>query len=873
MLVAIPISLIGLQTVNDIRNRAAEKVVELEFSTDFSSNELTTVYKGIPYAQMLELSGSLSRYATISLGCDVSICGNMCPERPSTPPEGLSLAADGRTLYWENPSAPTNSSTWDIVVSATTPSSEDPDNLVCIVSSFTLTYSAEHPNFSPTCTLYPPAQPDTIPAGFASALKLEASDTDGGIARAIVNLSNEKGIVESKTWTAEDAPQSLYINKNSMPPLTFIAQDTGVYTYSTQVTDNDGATAECDIHGAPKINVVIPGENGSPVFKTDPYTQSSPGTSLNIGQSYTYTVEATDPESDAMDYFVLNNTGWLTFTVNSNKAGSFKGTFSGTPTAAGSYTAGIAFNDGAHNHYSTQLWVINVNYPENDIPVVKISLPPSGYTVENNQKMRIEWTATDHNLITSFNVYISTDPGNEATFVPLITGLSYNFNAYVWDVGATTPGHYYIVVRATDNQTPPATGTGISPSFGISVSTQETPKTQPVVTSHPTITNLYPSDKSEISKSTPFISADFTASDNMVIKENSVVVKLDDNDVTEKSTIEGEKAHSGSFMYKPSQPIGPGTHKVSVMFEDSSGQTASKTWTFIIYKKDEGADDGDAEDDTKNGEMITIFGFKIPRRIAIIVGVGVVLLIIALLIPWFFYAAWRSSQSEDDDQYFFAEPSSRNWRMTMGTSPKSTPPNQNIVPAVPDTPVISPVKSPVLEEEKDFLNNITEPERTPLTPEIPHTLQEPSETNIFEIPVKQVHELKPEALIELPPREEIIATVDKNEESPVEKERINTAPPPVEDKESSPVETPSEEPIPISDPAGIQRKPSEQSSKIDDENSLEELQKALKQIAEDDKISSPFFDSPSEKPEEPRPVADTKPSIPTKPPIGPSDLH
>jgi len=324
MVLAVPISLVGLNSVNDIRNRASEETPLLAFSNDFSSAELTSTYRGIPYSQTLNLTGDLSSIATLSLGCDTVICGTGCPTSPHTPPAGLILGNDGKTLYWENPVSEGETQSWPITVTATSPSPEDPSTTICVSDSFVLNYFEERSNQPPTCTLYPPAQPDTIPSGFAAALRLEARDLDGGIAEATVSFSTEGSVVETRTWTLDDLPTTLFLNKDSSPALVFIPQSAGTYTYAAEVTDSSGATSECEVYGNAGINVVIPGENGSPVFTSDPYTQSTPGTSLNIGQSYSFTLEANDPDGDSIDYFVVNNTNWLTFTVNDTAPGTFR---------------------------------------------------------------------------------------------------------------------------------------------------------------------------------------------------------------------------------------------------------------------------------------------------------------------------------------------------------------------------------------------------------------------------------------------------------------------------------------------------------------------------------------------------------------------
>lgn len=852
MVLAVPISLIGFQSVNDIRNRAGEETPLLDFETDFLSSPLTTVYFGIPYEQTLKLTGSLAPIGTISLGCDPSICGKNCPNELQNTPFGFILAADGKTLYWEDPSSDNSIDSWPITISATASSPDDPNKTICVVRSFILASSESEGNRSPSCTLYPPFQPDTVPSGFSVPLRLEASDPDGGIINATVSLLSENSIVETKVWELDNPRKTLFLSKDSTPPLSFYTQKVGTYTFSASVTDADGTTAECKIGGTEQINVIIPGDNGSPEFTSDPYTQSSPGTSINIGQSYSYTLEAIDPDSDTIDYFVINNTGWLTFTVNSTSPGTFKGTFSGTPTAAGSYTAGIALNDSSHNHYSTQLWVINVNYPENDVPIVSITLPPMGTTIENNQTLRIEWQATDHNLIERFNVYLSTDPQNSSAQIPLITDLPYNYNAYLWNVGSTPAGYYYIIVQATDNQSPAATGIGISPPFGISMPAEDIPPVQPVVTGHPTITNLSPRDRSEIEETKPYISADLTAADNAIVKSGSIAVKLDDTNITDLITIEGKDAHETSFMYQQGSPLGTGTHKINVTFTDSSDQVASKTWTFTIFTA--GPEPDDSDDDDKNRDTIAILGWKIPKRIAIIVGIGILLLIVALAIPWLFYAAWKGSR-EEETAYDNFETTQTKWK-------KSEP--KESTPLIIETDTSR--SSPSILQEPVYPAVTIEPKRNTVT-----TVDQESQTHLK----SEAASDKPDLWVNpnSPPESESYPAIDQLEATTLPTSWIDAAP--ISKKESNIVGN----------------------EMASEEASIEDLQKALQEISQDEgyTIDTPVVPAePSQSPptqpsepsshQEPQTPADltaqqpeTKPEEPTlitssKPPLSPSDL-
>ncbi|MDD3661762.1 MAG: Ig-like domain-containing protein [Candidatus Dojkabacteria bacterium] len=647
LLAAIPISMLGVNEVNDIRNRASEAVPDLSFSTDFSSETVTNAYLGVPYQQTLELAGDYAPIASIHLGCDPSICGSPCSGIQHTPPEGFELAPDGKTLYWEKPAQVGEVMTWPITVTATAPHRQSESGYLCEVKTFSLSALTHKPEEPPICSLVSDKQLSLVPAGTQQEFYLIGTDYDSGITSASVTVTDTNGAEQKIDWTFDPAEKEVILNKDSSPPLQFTLPAIGPYTVSAQVTDASEQTTECETPTGAAINIVIPGDNGSPEFQTDPYRDSRPATSLTTGQSYTYTVDAEDPNGDDIDYFTINATDWLNFTVNRNEEGEFQGTFAGTPTAPGSYTAAVALNDGFHNHYTTQIWVINVDSPTNDTPSVTVTLPAAGSIITPGSTTRIEWQASDRNLITRFDVYLATDPSRENSWVPLITGLGYDFNAYMWNTASTPTGTYYIVVKATDNQTPPAVGTGISGAIGIGTVPAGQPVEEPddadtpeIVDAYPTITNLSPKEKSEISDSRPLISASLTASKDQTIETGSVNVKLDDNDLTGIVTVRGEGEADGSILFRPSQPLASGSHKVSVTFKDSSGQTATKTWTFSIT--------GEEEEPPDEADTMTILGFTVPRRIAIIIGVGLVLILLAITIPWLFYASWVRSRDDDD---------------------------------------------------------------------------------------------------------------------------------------------------------------------------------------------------------------------------------
>lgn len=719
LLIALPISVLGTQTVNDIRNRAGEEEPDLYFITDFTSDEIANAHVGIPYEHKIITGSASSEDSLLALGCDTSLCGDKCPETTPPTPEGLFLRSTTNTLIWQNPQNDEIPETWDITISART--QKDDGSYDCAVETFPLTLSSKEDNDPPQCkVLFTRKKLDNIPQSYKTDFILMGTDMDDGISDATFSIIKDGVAEEVQNWTF-DKMNNVIINKDSDPQLSFTLDETGSYSIRAEMTDSTGQRSECAEEEGKGLFIVIPGDNGSPEFTSDPYEDSTPGTSLLTGQQYSYTVEAEDPNGDDIDYFIINETGWLSFTVNKNEDGEFEGTFSGTPDQPGSYTAVIALNDGYHDHYSTQIWVINVDSPTNDTPVVNIVQPEAGSSAGNNETVLIRWEATDSNLIERFDVFLATDPANESTLQPIAIDIGYNYDSYIWDTGPTAPGRYYIVVRATDNQSPPATGQGISSIFTITNDATPIPPDDAgpddddsdIPESYPQIKNLRPSDRSKIKDTKPLVSADIFASNDNTIKKGSTEVKIDSKDITEKIDIRGEGKKEGSILYTPEEPLTEGSHQITVSFRDSSDKIARKTWTFTI--ETEKPDEPDDSDD----DIISILGFKVPKRIALIFSIGLLLLVLAVAIPWLFYAAWRRS-SDDDDIDFYISPE-------YPSDPKDPDPPEPPMP-IQQTSIVPTIVKPEIDEgrhaiqksREEFVSTDTS-EKLPEPQEIPST--------------------------------------------------------------------------------------------------------------------------------------------------------
>jgi hypothetical protein len=282
---------------------------------------------------------------------------------------------------------------------------------------------------------------------------------------------------------------------------------------------------------------------------------------------------------------------------------------------------------------------------ENDIPEVGILTPSSPTSITQGDLLEIEWKGTDRNQITTYKVYIASNPGNENTWITLDDNLAHTYGRYLLNTEDIIPGTYKVIVQAVDNQDPPAVGSAISPEINISQRPEDItdggtdggddgPDDGPVI-EDPQITNITPSDDSEITNERPSISATLISGGDKTVNTDSIVFTFNNNDLSDQIEIATITDQKVSVSYTPENDLEVGSHKVMIEFEDSEGDQTSREWTFSLVSE---------EDDS---ETFSIFGYDLSKRTAYIIGAGIVILLLALMIPWLLYLAWR----EDEDEY------------------------------------------------------------------------------------------------------------------------------------------------------------------------------------------------------------------------------
>lgn len=130
----------------------------------------------------------------------------------------------------------------------------------------------------------------------------------------------------------------------------------GSYNIALQVSDNNGGT------NTQSYTLEVNNTNRSPSI------DSSPATSATEGSSYSYSIEASDPDGDDLSFSIDEGPGWLSLSGNM---------LSGTPghNDAGDHSVKVSVSDGnANDSQSFTITVNNSNRP----PSIDSSPPTSG---------------------------------------------------------------------------------------------------------------------------------------------------------------------------------------------------------------------------------------------------------------------------------------------------------------------------------------------------------------------------------------------------------------------------------------------------------------------------------------------------------------
>lgn len=502
---------------------------------------------------------------------------------------------------------------------------------------------------------------------FGGTNELEYEDIE-----SIVVTSENQGELFSQTYEVGDAVNNASLYSESF---TYKGLTTGNDTLSGVVTSvlpsGDKTSTACKVVTPLSANTVtIAAVNGMPIFSTSP-NSANPSNDIKDGDTYSYTLTATDPEGDDISYYAsfTPNADWMKIsTIKDGSGGQLEIKFEGVPDTPESYLANVFIHDGYNQHLSSQSWTISVSPSSNDTPQVTVATPEKGDSYTKGEDATISWTATDRNQIINYKVYLAENPASEEDWIELVS-LNHNYGAYILDTTNVAAGNYVAIVEATDNQDPALTGKGTSGLFTISATpiddtTDNEPDDGPVLTI-PQIKDITPENGAKLENLRPTIGGTLIAGKDATVETTTITLTIDDQDVTDDIEFVKQSDSEFKVIYKSDENMDGGEHKIALSFKDSNGKTASEEWTFTINNGD--------------SDTISIFGFEIAKRTAIIIGVGLLIILAALAVPWILYMAWKGN--EDKQEYDIYSTGSGFSDYTPNTSPEPT-----YTPTVTSTP-------------------------------------------------------------------------------------------------------------------------------------------------------------------------------------------
>ncbi len=491
---------------------------------------------------------------------------------------------------------------------------------------------------NPCLISLPNVNPYSLEIDKTVTIQIDAKLKDQGISQ--LQIFNSLGEVIYQ----EDFQDSPIEIATSFP---FTPEISGKVDLSGVLTKIQGGSVACQItspYGIRGLEVVP--NNRAPEFTSKP-SESIPSQNIETGDRYEYTLVATDEDGDRINYSYsfTPRADWLKPTIiEDGSSGKLTIKFSGTSDKPASYLANIFIHDGYSKNLRSQSWVINVSPSENDIPIVTIIDPANSLRIDKGTTFSTAWEAYDLNHIIGYELFITNNPANEDTWTTIDKDIPYDTTSYSVDTSSLVPGTYKIIAKAIDNQEPPGIGKGVSPEIVISIITDPDPDKKPdtddrVIISQPQVTNMSPLSTEEITNRRVTVRATIVASTNAQIDEGTILFKLDDRDISDDIRINRISQQEHTLIYQPEQDLDSGLHKAEVTFSDTEGLETTKSWNFTIQ-----------EEDRRDEDTYSIFGYDIAKNIVHIIGIGVLTVVLALVTPFIIFSIWKDDK-DDPEKY------------------------------------------------------------------------------------------------------------------------------------------------------------------------------------------------------------------------------
>jgi hypothetical protein len=514
---------------------------------------------------------------------------------------------------------------------------------------------------TPCVISFPNVNPYTLAVGRTVRMQVEGISQGSGITSVSINDSTGEEIFSKEYSNPEDDIVEVF---------EFTPEETKSYDLIGTLSEGTYKTA-CVISSPYDVKGVrAVANNQAPEFLSSPI-DSQPSQDIDTGVHYEYTLKATDPEGDFINYvysFTPKNQ-WLKYTViKDGSNGELEIQFKGSTTKPASYLANVFIHDGYSKHLRSQSWIISVSPSENDIPKVIILSPWESTKVQQGDPLTIKWGATDRNAITHYELYMTQSLQDEDAWYIVDKDIEYNIQEYTFNTKEFSAGHYKAVIKATDNQDSPLVGRGISPQIEIIGEEIDMPDDK-VDLPEPQIINYSPSGEEDITNPLITIRASLLASEDSEIDEASIVIKVDGRDVTSLAKFNKISESEYTIIYQTEEEYVSGLHRVDMSFKDRQGLGAQKSWTFNI------------ETDEQDPDKFYIFGYGISKMILYVTAGGLLLILLSLIVPLILVRVWKEDETTVEDDESITPPPTTNTvknlvnpvgynEMTFSTLPK-----------------------------------------------------------------------------------------------------------------------------------------------------------------------------------------------------------
>jgi len=626
-----------------------------------------------------------------------------CPEtafcdKNSTYPKGVVL--ENNTLSWENPVY--RKEPYKITVFANDGKS--------VTSQSFLLYVLEKDTEYFSCTYTPAIAVKILDYREVTPLVIIAESSEP-ITSVSASLTRDNKVEKTFEYTFAEGKKKIFLDSTSNPSLEYQFSK-GEYDGKaifkgvsgrefTCIFDNPTESISSIITKAVKmtanqllatVSAVSVDVNNAPVFLSDPYLPpssggSTPGVSFVYGTSYSFTLKSQDYDGDPLQHTIVTKPDWahISATSSSGSPSHYDIQVTGTPLEAdaGSNLISISVNDG-YGHFITKTWVINVDYPNNDIPRVYLTktqdfaLPDycpnttnTPVTLHQGSSFMMVFDVEDRHQIMRFGLYYANNLSS-TSWHTYNSKISYKMRCMAVNTSNIPPGDYYFKLTATDGFTPPAVGAAYTNLVRIlPPRPKPTPTPTPTATPHPTITSTptgtgtptptitntptpTPTTTAPVSKeiliqiTSPQVDTDIYPEDFQIVasvkaseggnvSKKDIKIMLNEEDITEKvefSINDKEKNKSLTIAYKPNVLLDPGLYSLKISAKDDQGKEAEVQRDFNIKIPSE-----------KNSEVISFMGIDIEKKWFVPLVAVAILIGIMFLLPIILYFASKNKDS------------------------------------------------------------------------------------------------------------------------------------------------------------------------------------------------------------------------------------